>query len=241
MSEPTPPSFTKVFFLVTIGGRLLAGIAIRVQQSAMSKVATLLQKGKKALQDLELLKVLQSEIRYELNNNPYKNETGSLGDFVIDWNSPHSKDIIMRKKCESGEEIAISALLGEGTSVEDNLYPKEANLKVCIKKNGLSSILQFDCKVLDEGQNKVDFHIQNAYYLKSPSDLGSSVYRGPVFSHLDPALQQELKQYLISRGISNSLTTSLLHHIHSKEQDQYIKWLQKLEAMVALSQPNLLK
>lgn len=168
----------------------------------MLKVATMLQKGMRALQDLELLKVLQSEIRHELSNDLYKvslhvlfssqcihfspwmliqDEIGSLGDFMVDWNSPLSKDIIMRKKCESGEEIAISALLGEETFVEDNLYPKEANMKVCIKKNGLSSILQFDCKVLDEGQNKIDFHIQNAYFLKSPTDLGSSPYKGPVF------------------------------------------------------------
>ncbi|XP_076905828.1 mitochondrial acidic protein MAM33-like [Bidens hawaiensis] len=200
----------------------------------MSKVATLLRKGKKALGDLELLKSLQAEIRFELSNDLYKNEIGSLGDFVIDWNSPHSKDIVMRKKCESGEEIAVSALLGEGTFVEDNMYPKEADMKVCIKKNGLRSILQFDCKVL-EAQNKIDFHIQNAYYLKSAADLGSSVYKGPVFSDLDPALQQELKQYLISRGIKNNLTAYILHHIHHKEQDQYIKWLQKLEAMVTLS------
>ncbi|KAK1427098.1 hypothetical protein QVD17_15781 [Tagetes erecta] len=203
-------------------------------QLAMSKFATLLQKGKRALQDLELLKVLQAEIKYELSNDLYKNEIGSLGDFVIDWNSPHSKDIIMRKKCESGEEIAISALLGEETFVEDNLYPKEANMKVCVKKNGLSSILKFDCKVLDEGQNKVDFHIQNAYFLKSPTDLGSSVYKGPLFSELDPELQQELKRYLISRGIQNSLAAYLLHQIHRKEQDQYVKWLQKLEGMVSL-------
>ncbi|KAI7757350.1 hypothetical protein M8C21_014164 [Ambrosia artemisiifolia] len=201
----------------------------------MSRVTTFLQKGKKALQNLELLKVLQSEIRHELSNDLYKNETGSPGDFVIDWNSPSSKDIILRKKCESGEEIAISALLGEETFVEDNLYPKEANMKVCIKKNGLDSILQFDCKVLDEGQNKIDYHIQNAHYLKSPTDLGSSVYKGPIFSDLDPALQQELKQYLISRGIRSSLTAFLLHHIHHTEQDQYIKWLQNLEAMVAPS------
>ncbi|KAD3336276.1 hypothetical protein E3N88_31795 [Mikania micrantha] len=161
----------------------------------MSKVATLLQKGKKAVQDLDLIKVLQSEIRHELSNDLYKNETGSLGDFVIDWDSPHSKDMILRKKCESGEEIAVSALLGEETFVEDNLYPKEANMKVCIKKNGLSSMLQFDCTVSDEGQNKIDFHIQNAYYLKSPTILGTSVYRGPIFrAEAIPNLQRNKEQ-----------------------------------------------
>lgn len=199
----------------------------------MPRVTTLLLKGKRALQDLELLTVLQSEIRHELSNDPYKNEIGSLGDFVMDWDSPHSRDVIMRKNCGSGEELAISALLGEETFLGDDCYPKEAEMKVCIKKAGLSSILQFDCKVLDNGQDKIDFHIQNAYYLKSPANLGSSAYRGPLFWSLDPALQLELKQYLISRGIGESLTSFLLFHLHKKEQNQYIKWLQKLEAMVA--------
>ena len=38
----------------------------------MSKVASLLQKGKRAFRDLEWLKVLQSEIKHELSNDPYK-------------------------------------------------------------------------------------------------------------------------------------------------------------------------
>lgn len=201
----------------------------------MSRATALLRKSKKALNDFDLLKVLQSEIKHELTNDLYKNESGSLGDFVIDWDSSHSKDVIIRRKCESGEELAVSALLGDETFLGDVCYPKEADMKVCIKKTGLSSILQFDCKVLDEGQDKVDFHIQNAYYLKSPTNLGPSVYRGPVFRNLDPALQQELKQYLISKGIGKSLANFILLHLHKKEQNQYVNWLQKLEAMLAQS------
>ncbi|GKE56977.1 mitochondrial glycoprotein, partial [Tanacetum coccineum] len=52
---------------------------------------------------------------------------------------------------------------------------------------------------------------------------------------LDPALQQELKQYLISRGIEESFTNFLILHLHKKEQNQYVNWLQKLEAMVVPS------
>ncbi|XP_071691116.1 uncharacterized protein At2g39795, mitochondrial [Rutidosis leptorrhynchoides] len=201
----------------------------------MSKASILLRKSKKALKEFDLLKVLQSEIKHEVTNDVYKNESGSLGDFVIDWDSSRSKDVIMRKNCDSGEELAISALLGDETFLEEACFPKEAEMKVCIKKTGLSSILQFNCKVLDEGQEKVDFHIQNAYYLNSPTNLGSSVYKGPDFRDLDPNLQQELKKYLISKGIGKSLTNFILLHLHKKEQNQYINWLQKLEAMVAQS------
>lgn len=119
---------------------------------------------------------------------------------MIDWDSSHSKDVIMRKKCESGEELAVSALLGDETFLGDVCYPKEAEMKVCIKKTGLSSILQFDCKVLDEGQDKVDFHIQNAYYLKSPTNLGPSVYRGPVFRYISVDLVSEISSNFICQG-----------------------------------------
>nr|XP_043612310.1 uncharacterized protein LOC122584010 [Erigeron canadensis] len=201
----------------------------------MSKVLKLVKKSKKALGESSLVKVLQSEIRHELSNDLYKNERGSLGDFVIDWDSSQSRDIMMRKKCESGEEVAISALLGDETFLGDVGYPKEAEMKVCVKKTGLSSILQFDCKVVDEGQDKVDFHIQNAFYLKWPTNLSSSVYRGPEFRDLDPDLQQELKHYLISKGIGESFSNFLLHYLHKKEQNQYINWLQNLEALAAKS------
>ncbi|KAI3827686.1 hypothetical protein L1987_01769 [Smallanthus sonchifolius] len=104
-----------------------------------------------------------------------------------------------------------------------------------------------DCKLLDasickvKGESNISF-ICSRYNRAHELIFGATEYPtaidiwsgGCVLAELllgqDPALQQELKQYLISRGISNSLTTFLLH-IHSKEQDQYIKWLQKLEAM----------
>ncbi|KAK9073590.1 hypothetical protein SSX86_007914 [Deinandra increscens subsp. villosa] len=195
---------------------------------SISKVATLLRQGKKALPDLELLKILQTEIRHHLYN---KNElTETLGDFVVDWSWPDDNNVTLRRKCESGEEIGVIAFVGQGTFVKGSLYP---DIMVLIRKNGLRApALLFDCTVLDEGKNKIDdFRIQNAHYLKSGGWI-SSAYKAPVFSKLNPTLQQELKQYLISRGISNSLFAFLLHHIHHKEQDMYLKWLQKLEAMV---------
>lgn len=108
-------------------------------------------------------------------------ENGPLGDFVVDWDSPQSQDVVLRKKFESGEELAVSALLGHETFEEDSRFPREGLMKVCIKKPGLSSILQFDCGVSSKGKNGSEFAIHNAYYLQSSTSLGSSVYRGPLF------------------------------------------------------------
>ncbi|XP_058205371.1 uncharacterized protein At2g39795, mitochondrial [Rhododendron vialii] len=207
----------------------------------MPRISSVLRKGRKAIQELDLLKVLQSEIRHEDSSNPFQDsKSASLGDFKLDWDSPHSQDVVLRKKCESGEEVAVSALLGPRTYGEEDaedkesIFPREALMKVCIKKPGLSSILQFDCGV--SGSNVGDWssvYINSLHYLPSTS-LDCSIYKSPSYRHeeLDPDLRIEIKTYLESKGIEESLTNFLLLHLHRKEQGQYVHWLRKLEEMV---------
>lgn len=202
----------------------------------MPRITTALMKLSRKCNS-NLLKVLQSESAHELSSNRFKNDkTEPLGDFVVDYDSPPSEDVVLRKKCDSGEELAVTALLGEDTTEDDDRLPREVLMKVCIKKPGLSSILQFDCGVLSKGEDGIEFDIRQAYYLPSASSLGSSLYRGPLFSTLDPQLQDELKQYLVTKGIGKSLTNFLLVHLHKKEQNQYENWLEKLKAYVAQGQ-----
>ncbi|KAH9679415.1 mitochondrial glycoprotein family protein [Citrus sinensis] len=176
----------------------------------MPKASPILRKGQKALQDLNLLKILNSEITHELSSNRFQdNQSGTLGDFKVEYDAPQSHDVVLRTKFESGEEVAVSALLGPETF--------------------------FDCRVTEKHIEGSDFDIRNAYYLQSSTCLGRPLYRGPMFSSLDPHLQVALKEYLVARGIGEHLTNYLLLHLHKKEQDQYVNWLQKLESMVAKS------
>ncbi|XP_028061921.1 mitochondrial acidic protein mam33 isoform X2 [Camellia sinensis] len=202
----------------------------------MPRVTTLLRKGYKAIHDFDLLKALQSEIRHEQSSNHFQdNQSGSLGDFVLDWDSPQSQDVVLRKKCESGEEVAVSALLGPETYEGQSSFPREALMKVCVKKPGLSSILQFDCGAFGKGDGGSEFAIHNAYYIPSSTCLDSSIYKGPSFSSLDPHLQDELKNYLVAKGIEDMFTNFVLLHLHRKEIGQYVKWLHKLEEIVAVA------
>ena len=81
----------------------------------------------------------------------------------MEWDSPKSKDVFLRKKSGSGEEVAISALLGSQTFAADSGLPAatDVQMKVCIKKPGLGSILQFDCEVCSRGKDKSSFGIMN--------------------------------------------------------------------------------
>ncbi|TXG70389.1 hypothetical protein EZV62_005324 [Acer yangbiense] len=198
----------------------------------MPRVGPILSKGLKAIEDLNLLKILHSEINHELSSNRFQgNQSGPLEGFEVEYDAPQSQDVVLRKKCESGEEVAVSALLGPETFAREGVYPREVLMKVCVRKPGLSSILQFDCTVVEK-QVSSEFYIQNAYYLQSSSCPRPTAYRGPIFCTLDPQLQESLDEYLLARGIGEKLTNFLLLHLHKKELDQYVNWLRTLVSLV---------
>lgn len=200
----------------------------------MPRVTPILRKGRKALENLGLVKILQSEIKHELSTTPFQdNQSGNLGDFKVDWDSLESQDVVLRRKCESGEEVAVSALLGQEMFAEGGIFPREVLMKVCVKKPGLNSVLQFDCGVSEKGIGGSRFHIYSAHYLHLTTTCPKpSAYRGPSFSDLDSDLQDALKGYLVAKGIGENLTNFLLLHLHKKELGQYVNWLQKLESLV---------
>ncbi|MED6182176.1 hypothetical protein PIB30_026166 [Stylosanthes scabra] len=194
----------------------------------MAKLVRNINKGLKAVEDFELVKILKSEISFELSSNPFQGaETGSLGEFVVDYDSPRSKDVVLRRKLDSGEEVAVSAQLGPPKYDEELVFPRNAFVKVCVKKPSLSSILHFDCEVYQDSDKGSEFSIDGAYYLRSPMSLSPSLYKGPFFSQLDSKLQGALKEYLISKGIGTNLNNFILHYLHKKEQQQYVNWLKK--------------
>ncbi|CAL9236486.1 unnamed protein product [Arabidopsis halleri] len=204
----------------------------------MRKLNPLLKRGLKALENGDLVKILQTEIRHEISHPRFQGvETGSLGDFKLDWDSPESQDIVLKRQFNSGEEVVVSALLQpEPIELDDDLvFPREALAKVCIKKPGLSSILQFHCRVYETGSGSSDFDVEKARFIRSLVSASSSTYRDNFLRPIDFKLGHELRHYLISKGISEGLTNFIVCHLNKKEQDQYVNWLRKLESTMSHS------
>lgn len=96
--------------------------------------------------------------------------------------------MVLRRRCESGEEVAVSALLGAESSNENVKFPREAFMKVGVKKPGLSSVLEFDCVATAQAGDVCNFEIQNVNYIPS-SALDSSAFKGPSFRYFCPLKQ----------------------------------------------------
>ncbi|XP_010505941.1 PREDICTED: uncharacterized protein LOC104782649 [Camelina sativa] len=205
----------------------------------MRKLNPIMKRGLKAVEDGGLVKILQSEIRHEISHPRFQGaETGSLGDFKLEWDSPESQDVVLRREFDSGEEVVVSALLKpEPIIIEDDdlVFPREALAKVCIKKPGLSSILHFGCRVFETGSGCSHFDVERACFTRSLVSSPSSTYRDNFLRPVDFKLTYELRRYLISKGINEDLTNFLLCHLNKKEQDQYVNWLRKLESTMSRS------
>ncbi|KAK4749878.1 hypothetical protein SAY87_027327 [Trapa incisa] len=200
----------------------------------MTRATALLRKCQEVVEDRQLVKVLQSEIAHELSSDRFKKYAFSPPvDFVMEWDGPQSQDVFMRRKCETGEEIAVSAMLGPEILETEGAFPREVSMKVSLKKPGLASVLQLDCGVCAKSASGSEIDIRSVYFLHSPTAWCPSIYKGPSLKTLDPLLQEELRGYLVSKGVGTYLTDYLLFYLHKKEQDQYVKWLQKLKSMVA--------
>ncbi|KAK9143896.1 hypothetical protein Syun_013296 [Stephania yunnanensis] len=207
----------------------------------MQRSIQLLKRSYRAARDAELLSIVQLELKHERSSKPYQDARGSLGGFVVDWDQERFRDVVLRRECESGEEIAVSALLEEEEEEEevegigDEGFRCRVLMKVCVKKPGLRSLLQFDCVSSSGGDGaRPDFSVCNACYLPSMSSCGDSIYKGPSFRSLDFHLQAAFKEYLRAKGIGEELIDFLLQYLHRKENDQYVQWLVKIESMLLM-------
>ncbi|CAM8945946.1 unnamed protein product [Rhodiola kirilowii] len=200
----------------------------------MVRALSIASKARKALQSSDLLKVLRSEIINEVAADRFNEPSlsGSIDQFAIEHDSRDSQDVVLRKKSDSGEEVVVSALLSQEVvnSGDDGLLPREALMKVCVKKPGVSSILQFNCGIAGKVDGS-EMYLNGVFLLPSAAAVGS-LYRGPDYETLDSDLQIALVKFLRGRGIDEGFSSWLLLYLHRKEQGQYVDWLRKIEAFV---------
>ncbi|CAM8942610.1 unnamed protein product [Rhodiola kirilowii] len=200
----------------------------------MVRALNIASKARKALQSSDLLKVLRSEIISEVAADRFNEPSlsGSIDQFAIEHDSRDSQDVVLRKKSDSGEEVVVSALLSQEVvnSGDDGLLPREALMKVCVKKPGVRSILQFNCGIAGKVDGS-EMYLNGVFLLPSAAAVGS-LYRGPDYETLDSDLQIALVKFLRGRGIDEGFSSWLLLYLHRKEQGQYVDWLRKIEAFV---------
>ncbi|TQE07812.1 hypothetical protein C1H46_006571 [Malus baccata] len=124
----------------------------------------------------EGFETLSRQISSRVNTNfpliPFRKEE-ALRWVILWWSGIHHgpKMWFSGGNLRAVRSLLFSALLGPFHSEEDsvekyNEYPGEALMKVCVKKPGLSLMLQFDCSVFEIISYGSVFNIHNAHCQK---------------------------------------------------------------------------
>jgi len=116
-------------------------------------------------------------------------------------------------------------------------YPVRAALS--ITKSNVPGALNIDL-MCQEGH----FVIENISFYedaKLGTDLTAEadwkrrgLYIGPQFDTLDVAVQEEFEKYLQERGINSSVASFIPEYAAHKEQQEYVKWLSKVNNFIEL-------
>ncbi|XP_028552371.1 uncharacterized protein At2g39795, mitochondrial isoform X2 [Dendrobium catenatum] len=190
---------------------------------------------KKPAADVELLRIVESEIGCA------KDECAEVGEvpegFPFEIQDEEGTNVITLRRDYHGEniEVVVSMPTVEDTEDdeegvdEENQGEDEKNdqptipLTVNISK-GDGSTLEFCCTAYADELVIDSLCIRGN---KVSDDL--LAYEGPDFSDLDENLQKAFHNYLEIRGISTETTNFLYKYLISKDDREYLTWLQNVK------------
>ena len=157
---------------------------------------------------------------------------------------PSAADESYEEEDMDGEPLANQRSDPQSTSrvaPEDQIEESEADdmyssfpvkLDITITKDGKPGALCVEC-IAQDGELMIDnFSYFKDSTLPQPANFDAQkkrdiAYGGPAFGNLDEELQTLFDQYLVDRGVDTALAQFVTEYIDSKEQKEYVSWLER--------------
>ncbi|XP_050383098.1 uncharacterized protein At2g39795, mitochondrial-like [Argentina anserina] len=180
-----------------------------------------------------MLKLLRSEIQYELDRSPPNQPVSQFNSFTVD-NRSGEQWISMKRKFGHNEDIKIEATMydgyvpvtksggggggggGEGLGPDVQLH---ISMVVNISREKGGSALEIMCSVWPD-TIEID-----KLFVRKPENMPAQPYTGPEFKELDDDLQDSLYEFLETRGINDDLAVFLHSYMKNKDKTEFIRWM----------------
>ncbi|KAF6764386.1 regulatory protein suaprga1 [Ephemerocybe angulata] len=203
--------------------------------------------------DVSLAQKLQQELEYETTENAasstpeFVKELTSQGVWSVE-DVPGQDEVALTRKFGQETIRLIFSIAdiqsepedleaAEGEEAEQSTADYPIRVSVSITKANAPGALNIDA-VVQEGQ----FITENMSFYddaKVGTELTAEadwkrrgMYIGPEFDTLDLGLQEEIDKFLQERGINESIALFIPEYAEFKEQNEYVKWLQKVKNFV---------
>ncbi|RKO90577.1 mitochondrial glyco protein [Blyttiomyces helicus] len=198
--------------------------------------------------DLDLAKKLDEERKFEIEQfQPLQNQ-GILTQGVWKLTEKAGEKEVTLSRSFGNEKINVLFTTDAMTDAQDLEDPEDDSERVV--PVSVSIIVEKKAGAADHGALEISATIQdNSFFIDGVSFLPSvsivndntaegdwqrrGRYGGPVFSDLEETVQDQFHTFLEERGFDEELATFIAAYVESKEQKEYVGWLEQVSAFVA--------
>lgn len=179
-----------------------------------------------------LVRLLQSEIEYEIDSNPPAQIPDDEIPFIVKDNPGEQWIVLHRKYGKENIKVEATMLdLGPADSNEDlgeDDIPCKICLAVTISKDEATKSMMIGCSAYPDEITVDRVAIMEA----EPSTYQLTYYGGPGFEHMKENLQEAFQEFLQERGIDDNLSNFLYEYMINKSKKEYLNWLRSLQSFV---------
>nr|GMD05630.1 Mitochondrial acidic protein MAM33 [Ipomoea batatas] len=217
--------------------RPLRGTAQRLLQQLSSAISTptrnYISEMRKEAFEGNMLRLLRNEVEYEIERSPISKSVPEFESFMIDKRAGEQW-IRLNKKFGEKEEIKIDVTMFDrsvpvkksgGSSKDDEVY-LHLTMIVDIFKGEGNGVLEFVCTAWPDS---IEIH---KVVMRGHGPIAAQHYTGPRFKELDDKLQDELYDFLETRGIDDDLAVFLHQYMKNKDKIEYVRWIAKITSIL---------
>jgi hypothetical protein len=205
---------------------------------ASRMVATARDVGREA--DSGLLHVLKSELDHERKSysQPKELARGAPKPWTV-TDKPGHADVILRR-AYGQEDIAVTCVYQPDSYAEER-DPEDVNSEDDLDQDGDGACVNMTVTI-NKGADYPTLEVSavsygseitiDHVYIWEDKDTKEARYDGPNFLQLDEEVQNQFERFIKARGVNKELTGYLFALLADKEQREYMRWLQKVEAFL---------
>ncbi|XP_020204002.1 uncharacterized protein At2g39795, mitochondrial [Cajanus cajan] len=181
-----------------------------------------------------ILRLLRSEIQYELQSSPPNNPVTKFNSFMVDGRGGERWITLRRQYAD--EDIKLEATMFDGAvpapsknggvANSDEMQMHITVIVTISKGEGAGGVLEFMCSAWPDS-----IEIKRLF-IRTNEKMIAEPYAGPEFTELDDGLQDSLYDFLEVRGVGDELAVFLHQYMKQKDKAELVGWMERVKAFI---------
>lgn len=182
-----------------------------------------------------ILRLLRSEIQYELQSSPPNHPVTKFNSFTVDGRAGERWITLKRQYADEDIKLEVTMFDGavpaptptkNGSVVNSDEMQMHITVIVTISKGEGGGVLEIMCSAWPDS-----IEIKRLF-IRGNENTVADPYAGPEFTELDDELQDSLYDFLEVRGVNDELAVFLHQYMKHKDKTELVRWMERVKSFI---------